>query len=845
MPRSTSCLFVAAGTAAVLLATAPLRSQAPSDPSVSILTDGREAISGEALVKFRDGYSSDDRLFLEWQVEADESEPVGSRGLRRIHSAFLHTEELVAFLSAQPEVEFVEPNYVLRLGATPNDSYFGSLWGLFNSGQTIGGVAGTGAADIGATTAWNTSTGTRANVVGVIDSGVDYNHPDLAANMWRAPWAFTVTIGGQAITCAAGTYGFNAITNTCNPMDDNNHGTHAAGTIGATGNNGAGVTGVNWATSMMALKFLGANGQGSTSNAINAIEFAIQAKAAFASTGGANVRVLTNSWGGGGFSQALLDQINKANTNGMLFVAAAGNDATNNDVSPHYPSNYAAPNVLSVAALDNRDGLASFSNYGAATVHVGAPGVNILSTVRNGGYAYMSGTSMATPHVAGAAALLLATCPLSTATLKSTLTANGDPVAALAATTTTGGRVNVSRALQACIGGVISNVALSANRASPQPPGTTITWTATPTGGVAPYQYQWLTYDGTTWTFAGTWTSSNMFAWTPTQASNSAKVAVWVRSAPNTANAAERIASTTFPIAVSGATGLTVAANLAAPQQVGTTITWTATPTGGTAPHQYQWMTYVGTTWTFVGTWTTSNTLAWTPTTASNSAAVGVWVRSAGNSANSAERIASRTFAISAGAQAVSNVTIAANRTAPQPPGTTITWTATPTGGTAPHQYQWLTYDGTTWAFAGTWTTSNTLAWTPTTASNSAAVGVWVRSAGNSANAAERVASATFANGSTGDTGLTLSANRVAPQARNTTITWTATATGGTAPYQYQWLTYDGTTWVFAGTWTTSNTLAWTPTTASNNAAVGVWVRSAGNSANAAERVTSRTFAIF
>ncbi len=304
------CVFVAAVTAVALITTERVgtQAQAPPEAPQTAVAYGHEAIAGDVLVKFRDGATVDDQIFLEWRVIADESEAIGSRGLRRIHSSWYDTETLVAFLSAQPEVEFVEPNYILRLEATPNEASFSNLWGLLNTGQTVGGVWGNTGADIGATSAWNTSTGSRANVVGVIDSGIDYLHPDLAANVWSAPWAFTVTIGGQTITCAAGTHGFNAINNTCNPMDDNNHGTHASGTIGAVGNNSAGVVGVNWTASLMGLKFLGANGQGSTSDAINAIEFAIQAKAAFAAYGGANVRVLSNSWGGGGYSQALLDR---------------------------------------------------------------------------------------------------------------------------------------------------------------------------------------------------------------------------------------------------------------------------------------------------------------------------------------------------------------------------------------------------------------------------------------------------------------------------------------------------------------------------------------------------------
>src|SRR5207247_6416930 len=198
-----------------------------------------------------------------------------------------------------------EPNCIFHTTLKPNDPSFPQRWGLQNTG--------TPGADISAVPAWDITRGSTSNVVGVVDTGIDYDHPDLAANIWSAPFAFSVTIAGQTINCAAGTHGFNAIANTCDPKDDNNHGSHVSGTIGAVGNNGIGVVGVNWTASIMGLKFLDKNGSGSTSNAINAIEFAIQAKALFGVA--ANVRVLSNSWGGGGFSQALLNQINKANTN--------------------------------------------------------------------------------------------------------------------------------------------------------------------------------------------------------------------------------------------------------------------------------------------------------------------------------------------------------------------------------------------------------------------------------------------------------------------------------------------------------------------------------------------------
>lgn len=215
--------------------------------------------------------------------------------------------------------------------------------GLQNTGQTIQGVAGTPGADISAVSAWSISTGSRANVVAVVDTGIDYNHSDLAANIWSAPSSFTVTVGGTAVTCPAGSHGFNAITNTCDPFDDNQHGTHVSGTIGATGNNSLGVVGVNWIASIMGSKFLDSSGFGSTSNAINAIEFTIQAKNILGTA--ANVRVLSNSWGCVScFSQALLDEINRASTNDILFVAAAGNNSSNNDTTPFYPASYTAPN---------------------------------------------------------------------------------------------------------------------------------------------------------------------------------------------------------------------------------------------------------------------------------------------------------------------------------------------------------------------------------------------------------------------------------------------------------------------------------------------------------------------
>ncbi len=405
----------------------------------------------KVLVKFR----SLDPQALQRVVEEhdiDQARWVGGTGVILFRSRSRDAGAMVRALAGRPDVLYAEPDYVVHKLAVPSDPMYGSLWGMTK---------------ISAPQAWDVTTGSPGTVVGVVDTGIDYDHPDLEANVWSAPRSFDVTIGGVTITCPAGSHGFNAITNACDPKDDENHGTHVSGTIGAEANNGIGVAGVNWTTKVMGLKFLGSNGSGYTSDAIEAIDFAIQVKGIFGKD--ADVRVLSNSWGGGGSSQALLDEINLADSRGMLFVAAAGNDGRSNDSRPSYPANYNAPNVLAVAATDSVDNMASWSNYGAITVDLAAPGVGIWSTVRttSGSYASYSGTSMATPHVSGAAALILSAkrcADLDTAELKSAILNNVDPVLSLAGKTVTNGRLNVDRAIQNCA--VTSGFTLSMSPAS-------------------------------------------------------------------------------------------------------------------------------------------------------------------------------------------------------------------------------------------------------------------------------------------------------------------------------------------------------------------------------------------
>lgn len=442
---------------------------------------GPEAFEdGVVLVGFHAGVPDAALQAIERSAGAAHVRTVGA-GTRVLQVGKGRVEIAIAALKQHSEVRYAEPNYVLHAYDTPNDSYYGLLWAMNNAGQSVNGTAGTADADIDALQAWSITTGTRDVVVGVVDTGVDYNHPDLAANVWSNPG----DVGG----CAQGTHGYNAITRTCDPMDDNHHGSHVSGTIGAAGNNGAGVVGVNWNTSIMGLKFLDAAGAGYTSDAVAAVHFAVQAKIA-----GVNVRALNNSWGGGGFSQALLDEINLAGANDILFVAASGNRTANVDVRPSYPCSYSASNMVCVAATTQKDGIAYFSNYGANSVHLGAPGTNIASTVPGGGYAYLDGTSMATPHVTGAAALILSAPGqgnLTVSQLRSAILSSVDPLSSLAGKTVTGGRLNVCKAIPNCATPTAPTVpgapALSASSTSAL---VHLSWTAPSDGGSAITNYQ-------------------------------------------------------------------------------------------------------------------------------------------------------------------------------------------------------------------------------------------------------------------------------------------------------------------------------------------------------------------
>ncbi len=427
-----------------------------------------EFVEGELLVKFAQGINSQAVNSAMVRVGV---EPLGFVPQIGVYHAVIKTdksvEDAVKEFEQMPNVVYAEPNYIYTINVTPNDPRFSELWGMDNTGQT-GGLSG---ADISATQAWDVATGSETVLVGVIDTGVDFTHEDLAANIYTNPGedAWTnpddPTTGNGVDDDNNGFVddwkGWNFIKNDNNPYDDNMHGTHCAGTIGAVGNNNIGVAGVNWNVKIMPLKFLNSRGSGSTSDAIEAIIYAADM----------GVQVMSNSWGGGGASASLEDAIKYANDKGALFVAAAGNDGTNNDDIPEYPANYEVANVISVAASDHSDNRAIWgsgggggdgcgfvcsnamaavpgSNYGPTTVDIAAPGKNILSTIPGNSYTTLSGTSMATPHIAGAAALLLSVNPsLSVSEIKSALFSTVDKLDDFSSKIVTGGRLNLAAAV--------------------------------------------------------------------------------------------------------------------------------------------------------------------------------------------------------------------------------------------------------------------------------------------------------------------------------------------------------------------------------------------------------------
>ncbi|MCY7345768.1 MAG: S8 family serine peptidase [Pyrinomonadaceae bacterium] len=420
-------------------------------------TDERQP---EVLVKFRPDVSLTEikKITAKYNDRVEDNlenvknwisiDDLDNQNMETVAEQYRRMSNIVLYAEPNNEIKLDDPTNVSGSDAplrendssdvTPNDPKFNEQWALNNSGQN-GGKAN---ADVAALKAWLKTQGSTDVVVAVLDSGVDYKHTDLAANMWLRPDSVP-QYKDEELGTFNDLHGYNAADNSSDPMDENGHGTHCSGIIGAEGDNDEGIAGINWKVKIMPLKFMGRGGFGTTKDAIEAINYAIDRK-----RNGVNVRVINASWGSTLYSKALEDAIRAAGEEGILFVAAAGNNGSSNDRSPHYPSNYDLPNVISVAALDRSDCLASFSNFGVKTVHIAAPGRDILSTWLGDDYREASGTSMATPYIAGVAALILANEPkLSVEKLREKVLKSVDKIASLDGKVESGGRINAGKAL--------------------------------------------------------------------------------------------------------------------------------------------------------------------------------------------------------------------------------------------------------------------------------------------------------------------------------------------------------------------------------------------------------------
>jgi subtilisin family serine protease len=571
--------------------------------SVSAAADN---VPNELIVKFK-GTATDaqiadalqvGRLSVKKHTQTQAMKARGHNGVTLTETT-LGVESAVAKLKGHPAVDYAEPNYTYKHQLVSNDPYVTGnyTWGLYGSLSTPANTYGSGAA-----VAWGQGfTGSSTVYVAVIDEGVDYAHPELSPNIWTNPTDPVDGIDNDGNGYVDDTHGWNFFGNNNSIFDAkpnrDEHGTHVSGTIGAKGGNGLGLAGVNWNVRIISGKFLGPRG-GSTLDAAEAIDYFVDLK----SRQSINLVAINASWGGGGYSQTLHDSIIRAAKAGILFCAAASNDGLNNDVTASYPSNIDSSkgtttetaasynNVIAVAAIDSNGALASWSNYGLKTVHIGAPGVQILSTIPNSQLGYMSGTSMATPHVTGAVALYASTHPgVSAALIRQAIISAATVTPSLVGFTTTGARLNISQIIAplAAPSGLIA----TAGDSSVQ-----LTWS--PVIGATSYIVKRSATPGGPYTSIATVTAA---AYTDTAVSNSSTyfyVVAAVSPAETSANSTE-VSATPKPLILPPTEVTASAAQTLVSGAATVTVNWS--PVSGAASYRVKRATTLGGAWTTVG----------------------------------------------------------------------------------------------------------------------------------------------------------------------------------------------------------------------------------------------------
>lgn len=708
--------------------------------------------------------------------------------------AGMSISDAVARYKASGQFTSVEPNYIYHATTTSfNDPKAVSLWGLTR---------------IQAPNAWDTTTGSANVVVAVVDTGVDYNHPDLSANIWKN----TGEVAGNGVDDDGDGYiddvhGYDMANHDGDPMDDKGHGTHVAGTIGAVGNNGIGVAGINWTVKILPMKFMKSDGTGNTADALACYDYLISLKKR-----GVNIRVVNNSWGGGGYSQSLKDAIDTAGSLGILTVCAAGNGGSdmvgdNNDVTPYYPANYDSPSLISVAASNQTDAIDSFSNYGATTVDIAAPGDSITSTYLNSGYISMSGTSMATPHVAGSAALLLAkNSTLTVADVKAALLNNVDKLSQWTGKVVSGGRLNLARAMQAVAG----------SGSTPPTPPPTFT-----------YQPDILIRTSAATTYAG----DNVYNTTGTNQTSTQTVgtgtASYVLQVQNDGNATD-----TFTLkSTTAASGWTVRYYDAVTG--GNDITSQITGTG------YRSYTLANGASQYLRVEVTAGS-----TVAGGATADLAITATSTTDASKADTIhATTSKTVTAG---LTGVTLSASPVSPQPVNTLITLTAAATGSTSV-EYKFIvgyqSSTGTNWTTLRSYASTPTAVWQPTQVGTYTLM-VYAHQIGATTVVTKSLTySVTTATSGSTLTGVTLTATPASPQRVNTAVTLSATPVGtSAAEYRFRVGYQSGTSWI----WTTLrdySTVAnatWVPTVA-HGYTIMVYARPVGNTTNIVARSMSYT----